>query len=312
MTSSYAEELDSLDPEHWKVLDRIHKTSEHDRLPLDWLHWQILERFAVLKHAHIREGSNILEIGCGPHVIATIALAALVGQNGRVVAVDIGRWKGFWKILRQSGLASRVIPVQEGARKLPFPFSCFDLAVCIHGVRSFDSRESVVQAIREMLRVARDRVFIAESSPIARTKAQEAHLAMYNLRRPTFVALGHPEHGDVHYLLPEELKTIAVEAGASKVDMRLIEVDMPHHLAYLPLDAITEIKDRAVRDDLERRWHEALRMLDEYGEEHPPVILMDCWKYTPMIRLAEKLGFQEHIRERKGEKESILMTFNLI
>jgi len=32
---------------------------------------------------------------------------------------------------------------------------------------------------------------------------------------------------------------------------------------------------------------------------------------TPMIRLAEKLGFQEHIRERKGEKESILMTLNL-
>ena len=32
---------------------------------------------------------------------------------------------------------------------------------------------------------------------------------------------------------------------------------------------------------------------------------------TPMIRLAEKLGFQEHIRERKGKKESILMTLNL-
>ena len=278
MSSSYAEALKDLDPVHREILSKIPETSEHERLPSDWLQWQILERFAVLKHANIREGSSILEVGCGPHAIATIALAASVGENGRVVAVDTGRWKGFWKILEQSGLTSRVIPLQEDARKLAFPFSCFDLAVCIHGVRSFDSRESVVQAVKEMLRVARNRVFIAESSPIARNKAQEAHLAMYNLRRPTFVALGHHEYGDIHYFMPEELRTIAIEAGASKVEVRLIEVDMPHHLAFFPLDAITEIKDKTVRDELKRRWQKALEMLDEYGEEHPPVVLMDCWK----------------------------------
>ena len=32
---------------------------------------------------------------------------------------------------------------------------------------------------------------------------------------------------------------------------------------------------------------------------------------TPMIRLADKLGFKEHVRERKGEKESILMVLDL-
>jgi len=32
---------------------------------------------------------------------------------------------------------------------------------------------------------------------------------------------------------------------------------------------------------------------------------------TPMIRLAEKLGFREHVRERKGERESILLTLEL-
>jgi len=79
-------------------------------------------------------------------------------------------------------------------------------------------------------------------------------------------------------LPPEELRTIAIEAGASKVDIRLIDVCMPHHLAYFPFDAITEIKDEAVRDDLERGWQKALEMLDEYGEEHPLVIVMDCWK----------------------------------
>lgn len=32
---------------------------------------------------------------------------------------------------------------------------------------------------------------------------------------------------------------------------------------------------------------------------------------TPMIRLAEKLGFKEHLREREGERESVLMTLEL-
>ena len=32
---------------------------------------------------------------------------------------------------------------------------------------------------------------------------------------------------------------------------------------------------------------------------------------TPMVRLAEKSGFKGHMRERKGERESILMTLEL-
>lgn len=180
----YNEALQSLNPEFRKILERIPKKGLQ-RLPPDWLHWQILERFAILEYADISKGSNVLDVGCGPHAIATIALAALVGEGGRVVAVDRGRWWGFWENLEQSGLSSRVIPLQEDARRLPFPFSCFDLVACVHGMRSFDNREAAVEAVKEMLRVTKERIFIAESSPIARNRAQEAHLAMYNLRRPT-------------------------------------------------------------------------------------------------------------------------------
>jgi hypothetical protein len=132
--------------------------------------------------------------------------------------------------------------------------------------------------MREMLRVTKKRIFIAESSPIAKNKAQEAHLAMYDLRRPTFGAAGYRIQGDLQYPMPNELRTIATEAGALKTDMKPIEVDMPHYLAYFPLDVIKEIRDKAVRDDLEQKWREALAMLDKYGEEHPPVIVMTCWK----------------------------------
>lgn len=274
---NYDKALQRLNPKFRNMLVRIPKRG-FQRLPPEWLHWQILERFAVLECADITEGSNVLEIGCGPYAIATIALAAFVGENRRVVAVDLGRWGDFWEILKQSNLSSKVIPLEEDARKLPLPFSCFDLAACIHGIRSFESRDSVVRATKEMLRATKERIFIAESSPMAKNKTQEAHLAMYNLRRPTFLALSQGELGDVHYFTPEELRNIIVEAGASKVDMKLVDVDMPHHLAYFPLDEIKKIGEEAVRDDLEGRWRKALEMLDEYGEEHPPVIVLNGWK----------------------------------
>nr|ADQ54407.1 putative menaquione biosynthesis methyltransferase [uncultured marine crenarchaeote E37-7F] len=274
---SYGEILKDLDPKVRNILDKIPKKG-FQRLPSEWLHWQILERFKILEYAQILEGSNILEIGCGSHAMATIPLAALVGEKGSVVALDLGRWGNFCEYLMQSGLSLRVLPIQVDARETSFPCSCFDLVTCIHGVRSFDSRESVVKAVKEMLRVTKNRIFIVESSPFVKTKAQKAHIAMYNLRHPTFTALGRGHLGDLHYFTPEELQNIVLEAGASKVGLQIVDVDMPHHLAYFPFDEIKQIKNHIIREDLERKWRAALEMLDTYGEEHPPVIVITAWK----------------------------------
>ena len=199
--------LEEADPALREVLKRIPPYQPHPRLPSEWLLWQVIERYLVLKHANLVSGANVLEIGCGPQAIATIALALLVGEEGRVIALDRGRWGDFWKLMEASGLRRRVIPIQEDARSLPFPYSCFDLVVCIHGIRSFENREAVVAAVREMLRVSKERIFLAESTPIARNMAQKAHLAMYNLRRPVFLALGREVEGDMPYFSPEELRT---------------------------------------------------------------------------------------------------------
>jgi ubiquinone/menaquinone biosynthesis C-methylase UbiE len=117
----------------------------------------------VLKYAEIASGTNILEIGCGGQAIATIPLAVSVGENGRVVAVDRRRWHDFWKLIEASGLKNRVIPLQEDAKRLPFPYSCFDLVVCIHGIRSFDNHQAIVDAVKEMLRVTKKEYFLLKA-----------------------------------------------------------------------------------------------------------------------------------------------------
>ena len=225
----------------------------------------------------MNKGANVLEIGCGLHAIAIVALAILVGKGGRVVALDRGRWGKFWEIIKESDLESRVIPVEEDARKLSFPYSCFDLVVCLHGIRSFANRFAVVATVNEMLRVTKERIFLAENSPIARNSAQQAHLTMYNLRRQIFLALGHADWGDMPYFPSEGIKNIVEEAGATKTEVKLIDVDMPHHLAYFPPEYIEKIKDEKAREDL-KKWKKALQMLEKYGEEHPPVVIVNAGK----------------------------------
>ena len=270
--------LEEVDPTLREVLKSIPPYQPHPRLPSNWFHWQIIERYIVLKYAKSVSGENVLEIGCGPQAIATIPLASLVGEKGKIVALDRGRWGDFWKLIEMSGLKRRVIPVQEDARSLPFPYACFDLVVCIHGIRSFENREAVVAAVKEMLRVSKERIFLAESAPTAKNMAQKAHLAMYNLRRTLFLALGREVEGDLRYFSPEEIENIVREAGAAKIEVKLIDVGMPHHLAWFPLEMIEKIRDKEIRYDLKRKWKKALRMLEKYGEEHPPVIIVNAWK----------------------------------
>lgn len=278
MKKSIDEVLNGLSSELLTILKRIGTYQPHPRLPPDWYQWQIAERDMILKYAEIESGANVLEIGCGPQAIATIPLASLVGEEGRVVALDRGRWGDFWKLIGRGGVKSRVIPLQDDARKLPFPYSCFDLPVCIHGIRSFESREACVEATGEMLRVSKERIFIAESSPIARNMAQKAHLMMYNLRRTVFLAMDRPEAGDIPYFSQKDLVKIVKEAGAMKIDAKLVEVNMPHHLAWFPPEIFDKIKDKGERDNLRKRHAKGEKMLDKYGEEHSPVIVINAWK----------------------------------
>ena len=269
---------EGLSSELLTTLKRIGAYQPHPRLPPDWYQWQVAERDMILKHAKIESGVNLLEIGCGPQAIATIPLACLVGEEGRIIALDKGRWGDFWKLIGRGGVESRVIPLQDDARELPFPYSCFDLSVCIHGIRSFETREACVEAVREMLRVSKERIFLAESSPIARNMAQKAHIAMYNLRRDVFLAMDRSEAGDIPYFSQKELVKIVKEAGATKIDAKLVEVNMPHHLAWFPPEIYEKIKDKGERESLRRRYMAGERMLNKYGEEHPPVIVINAWK----------------------------------
>ncbi|MGQ4894757.1 MAG: class I SAM-dependent methyltransferase [Candidatus Njordarchaeia archaeon] len=238
-------------------------------LPSYWLHIQMIERYKVLLHANITEGMNILEIGCGAHAIATVPLAYMVGACGRIVAIDRERWHFFDMIVESTGLQRRVIPISCNARKLPFKYQWFDLGVIIHGIRSLENEENIIWILKEMFRVT-PRIFIAETLPIAKTKGQEAHLEMYNLREEIFEALSGRKD-DIHYFPFDKLIEFVKSAGGEIINTKVIDVELPHHLAFIPKEYIEKIKDVMKKRTLMNRWKIAYEKLKKYGEEHPPV-----------------------------------------
>ncbi len=260
--------LEKLDSEFAEVIRQIPKRGPQEPAPF-WLHFEMVERYKVLREANIERGMNILEVGCGAHAITTTVLAYLVGDRGRVVAVDVGRWQFVEEILTQAGMKQRVFPLAYDATGLPLQYECFDLAVVVHGIRSFRNEATITQILKEMFRVS-PRIFLAESLPIAKTKAQKAHLEMYNLREEIFqVRTG--EKDDIHYLPLDKLVELVERAGGEVTDSRIMEIGQPHFLACIPKEIIDKIEDEKIRADLLQRWDAAYAKLQRYGEEHLPV-----------------------------------------
>ncbi|CAI1492099.1 Methyltransferase [Thermococcus nautili] len=250
-----------------EVLSKIPPRNEPP-LPPDWLHTEMLERFRVLQFAPIKDGMNVLEIGCGAHALTTVPLAYLVGETGRVVAVDRSRWRFFEDVTSSAGVKHRIIPLKLDARELPFPFRAFDLAVLVHGVRSLKNEETMVKVISEMLRVS-ERVFIAESLPVANNERQRAHLELYNLREEIFEAL-FGEKDDLHYPTLEKLIELVERAGGRVIKSGTFEPELPHYLAYIPREYVERVEDDEKRAELLRRWGRAYENW-KAGAEHPPV-----------------------------------------
>jgi cyclopropane fatty-acyl-phospholipid synthase-like methyltransferase len=253
---------------------------ENIGLPRDWALVEMREREMVLRHGGVRRGERVLEVGSGRHGLTTIPLGLMVGPRGSVCAVERERWGGFGGRIDAAGLRGRVSAVECDARALPFLDGWFDRAVSVHAFRSFHRRSDYVRALKEMLRVSSGPVIVAESTPVARTPAQRAHLEAYSLRFPSHRAMGHPEFGDVPYPTVEELKTLARRAGGRIRKVAVFEPHLPAHLARATMAQVeawflSRMKEKRSAERLRGRWLRAVESLERNGEEHPPVAVVE-------------------------------------
>jgi len=260
--------LAAAEPEFRELVHRI-PLQDTPPLPPEWLRCEMLERDEVLRRIDLAPGATVVEVGSGAHAIATVPIAARVGSTGRVVAVERSRWAQFRTVVSASGLGGRIRPLAADARRLPMLEDSANAAVCIHGIRSLGGEGDTVRVVREMLRVSPVAI-LAESLPLARTSAQEAHLAMYNLREDVFEAtMG--KRDDLPYATLERLVSWVQEAGGAIETTEVLEVDLPHFLARFPRSMVEGIPAADRREELLRRWDDAERMREQFGEDHPPI-----------------------------------------
>jgi hypothetical protein len=264
----YEARLRATEPEFRELIGRIPLQASPPLRP-EWLRCEMLERHEVIRQGPELTDSTVLEVGSGAHAVSTVPLASHVGRAGRVVAVEQSRWSQFRRVVAASGLKDRIWPIAADARRMPLRGDSAELAVCLHGIRSLRGEGNTVRVLREMLRIS-PRVFVAESLPIARSNAEAAHLAMYNLREEVFAA-STGARDDLHYTPLDHLASWVEKAGGVVETTEVLDVNLPHFLGYFPRALVEALPSGNLRVDLLRRWDDADSLRRQYGEDHPPV-----------------------------------------
>ena len=162
-----------------------------------------------------QEGMTVVDVGCGQGGF-TAALARMVGDSGRVVAVDVTDeyLMEFKERLGRCGVEDRVTFVQADAINLEgiLP-SCFaDLVVGFRLLEELKNCRDMPKVVGEMIHVTRSgrKTCFIEMSTEARNRAEEAYIRL------------HRESGDCFFSEEEILEEMN---GYGLVDIHVDEVD---------------------------------------------------------------------------------------
>lgn len=180
---------------------------------------------ALLEAAGLRAGERVLDIACGTGVVARRA-AEQVGRTGSVAGLDLS--PGMLEIARAS---TADIDWHEGdAAALPLPDGAFDVVVSSLGMQFVEDKQS---AFREMHRVLAPggRVAIATVGPtpplfavLEQALARHVSPEVASFMRAVFSLYE-----------PEQLKTLATDAGFDDIDVRskVVTVILPAPAEFL-------------------------------------------------------------------------------
>ncbi len=101
---------------------------------------------------HIKPGQTVLDLGCGPGTFS-IAMAKMVGESGRVFAVDIQ--EEMLQILRkkaaQQGLESRIITHKSGPDRIGLSEKV-DFALAFYMVHEVPNAKAFLKEIASVLK----------------------------------------------------------------------------------------------------------------------------------------------------------------
>ena len=236
-----------------------------------------MERMALAKEMQLQEHDVILDVGCGRGYFS-IAAARF---SGFVVGLDLmngfgrkGWWRNFRTSVRELNLSDRVTGVRSDARRIPFKDSSFAVAAAVHSIRNFENKHCIERTLREMKRVVAKggSVVIVESLPVARTKAQEAHLQMFRCKVKC-------TSGELDFLPEEELVEMFQKVEFKKIEVRELDYNWSAAPPLFCLNChLSSTLTESERKEARKAYDKAISMIRKWGETSPPAILIKAIK----------------------------------
>jgi ubiquinone/menaquinone biosynthesis C-methylase UbiE len=147
-------------------------------------HWQRITE--IFKAMEIRPGSLVADVGAGDGFL-TMRLSPLVGETGRVYAVDIAD-RPLERLRRRVSDAKleNVVVIKGEADDPHLPASQLDAVVILNSYHEMPRGDDVLRHIRESLKPG-GRLVIAEPSPSPGEETRAAQIAKHHIAS-TFVA----------------------------------------------------------------------------------------------------------------------------
>lgn len=228
------------------------------------------ERRQLVEEMRLDRESSVLEVACG-RGYTTVPIAERVAQ---VTSIDLmngygrtGWWTEFRSLMGHLGLLKKVSGLRSEASRMPFKDDTFPVALSAHAMRNFLDRETIISTLREMRRItwSGGRAIIAENIPIARNKAQEAHMMMYSLKTRL---LG----GDKPLYTRSDYGEMFVEAGLEPHYVRTLDMEYSATPPIFIPDPDLLTKSEQMREEYEQ----AVAMIREHGEISTPVFVAEA------------------------------------
>ncbi|MFX0167773.1 MAG: class I SAM-dependent methyltransferase [Candidatus Hodarchaeota archaeon] len=226
------------------------------------------ERLLLIRKLEIAKDAVVLDVGCG-RGYTTIAAAL---QGALTLGIDLmnggGRfdWWQNW-IITAKKLQLNPLGIRGDILSPPLKSKTGLMCLNIHSIRNLSSPIVFVDALRQMARIIgpHGTMSIAESLPYAKTKAQEAHLQLYNLR------IKHKQ-GDLPLLSEDELRILVEKAGytIAKSSIHDFRLAATPPLFWLDSQKIP----KPDRKHAVEEFHEAIAAIHKHGETSPPTILL--------------------------------------
>jgi ubiquinone/menaquinone biosynthesis C-methylase UbiE len=228
-------------------------------------------KLKVASFIGIRKGMTVVDVGCGQGGF-TASAAKLVGEKGKVLAVDVSDeyLSEFTERLERYGVKNRVTFIQADGTALGDVVSD-GVADAVTGFRLLEELkkcEDMPDIIAEMVRVVKDsgKVCLIELSTLARNKAEEAYIRL------------HKESGDCFFKRKQIVQSMK-EKGLKEVCVKKFDTDiwLSPSLAKQDLSFAQVWFDSNVEKNLGS-------MIDMYGMKYPRLLTFSGQKCRSLTR----------------------------